>query len=200
MYYSLTGKLIHTEHFMAVISCAGVGYKCAVSLNTQKRLPKLGDEVTLFTHLQVREDAMDLFGFYEQREMEMFKMLINISGVGAKVGLAILSELPPDKVCLAASSGDTKAFSRANGVGPKLASRIVLELKDKVGAMFVSANNESQSSPVLNNASQNSTGAVSALIALGYSPSEASFAVAKIDSSNKTEDIIRQALKALSKG
>ncbi len=199
MFYSLTGKLIHNEPAFAVISCAGVGYKCSISMNTQKHLPSIGKETTLLTHLQVREDSFDLFGFIEQSELDMFRLLINISGVGAKVALAILSELTPPNICIAAAAGDNKAFSRANGVGPKLASRIVLELKDKVSSLLISDTSVKGKDVGVVSAAANSSGAVAALMALGYSASEASFAVAKIDSSLKTEDIIREALKALSK-
>ena len=127
-------------------------------------------------------------------------MLTNICGVGPKVALAILSELTPEKLALAVAASDSKAFSRAYGVGPKLAGRIVLELKDKVkGLIFESSSEEASSVAVLNNASSNAAGAVQALTALGYSPSEAAAVVGKIDSSLKTEEIIRLALKSLAK-
>ena len=203
MYYSVRGKLIHNEPGIAVIECGGVGYKCFVSMNTLRTLPRIGEEVMLFTHLNVREDAMDLFGFKTNAELQCFKMLTNITGVGPKVGLAILSELTPENVAMAAASGDSKAFSRANGVGPKLAQRITLELKDKVKGIFGTENTMDLgigggATPV-NNASSNAAAAVQALGALGYSPSEAAAAVGKIDSSLKTEEIIRLALRALAK-
>ncbi len=200
MFYSLTGKLIHRENAMAVISCGGVGYKCYTSFNTARTLPKVGEEVTLFTHLHVKEDCFDLYGFHNMRELEFYKMLTNISGVGPKVGLALLSELTPDMICVAAAASDAKAFARANGVGPKLAQRIVLELKDKVGSILASDSSDMGSgSPVVNNAGLGAAEATKALMALGYNSSEAAFAVAKIDSSLKTEDIIRQALMLLAK-
>lgn len=203
MYYSVRGKLIHNEPGIAVIECGGVGYKCFVSMNTLRTLPRIGEEVMLFTHLNVREDAMDLFGFKTNAELQCFKMLTNITGVGPKVGLAILSELTPENVAMAAASGDSKAFSRANGVGPKLAQRITLELKDKVKGIFGTENTldlgtGGGATPV-NNVSSNAAAAVQALGALGYSPSEAAAAVGKIDSSLKTEEIIRLALRALAK-
>lgn len=200
MFYSIRGKLIHSEPGVAVIECGGVGFKTNISFNTQKSLPKQGEEVMLFTYLNVREDALDLFGFYSKEELNCYKMLTNISGVGPKVALAILSELTPEKLALAVAASDSKAFSRANGVGPKLAGRIVLELKDKVkGLIFESSSEEASSVAVLNNASSNAAGAVQALTALGYSPSEAAAVVGKIDSSLKTEEIIRLALKSLAK-
>lgn len=196
MYYSVRGKLIHTELGLAVIECGGVGYKCFVSMNTQRTLPRIGEEAMLYTHLNVREDAMDLFGFATNAELGCYKMLTNISGVGPKVGLAILSEMTPDTIAMAAAAGDSKAFARANGVGPKLAQRITLELKDKVKGIFGTVGDDA---PVINNASSNAAAAVQALGALGYSTSEAAAAVGKIDSGLKTEEIIRLALKALSK-
>ena len=200
MLYSVRGKLIHTEPGVAVIECGGVGFKVNISFNTQRNLPKQGEEAMLFTYLNVREDAMDLFGFYNKEELNCYKMLTNISGVGPKVALAILSELTPDKLALAAASGDNKAFARANGVGPKLAGRIVLELKDKVKGLFTETMGEGVSeATVINNASNNASGAVQALTALGYTQSEAASVVAKIDSSLKTEEIIRLALKSLAK-
>lgn len=200
MLYSVRGKLIHSEPGFAVIECGGVGFKVNISFNTQRSLPKQGEEVMLFTYLNVREDAMDLFGFYSKEELSCYKMLTAISGVGPKVALAILSELTPEKLALAAASGDSKAFARANGVGPKLAGRIVLELKDKVKGIFAETSGEiSNEAAVLNNASSNAAGAVQALTALGYSQSEAAAVVGKIDSSLKTEEIIRLALKSLAK-
>lgn len=185
------------EPGLAVVECGGVGFKCFVSLNTQRTLPRIGEEAMLYTYLSVREDALDLFGFATSGELNCYKMLTGISGVGPKVGLAILSELTPESVAMAAASGDTKAFSRASGVGPKLAQRIVLELKDKVKGMFGGA--DLSEAPVLNNASSNAAQAVQALGALGYSPSEAAAAVGKLDSSLKPEELIRLALKSLSK-
>lgn len=198
MFYSVKGKLIHTEPGVAVIECGGVGFKCFVSMNTQRTLPRIGEEAMLYTYLSVREDALDLFGFATGAELNCYKMLTGISGVGPKVGLAILSELTPETVAMAAASGDTKAFARATGVGPKLAQRITLELRDKVKGMF-SGGADTVEVPVLNDASSHAAQAVQALGALGYSPSEAAAAVGKIDSSLKTEEIIRLALKALSK-
>ena len=130
MFYSLTGKVVHTEPGMAVVDVGGVAFKCATSMGTLRVL-QLNKAANLYTHLNVREDALDLFGFASQQELNCFKLLTAISGVGPKVGLAILSEMAPEEVALAAAGGDVKRFCRANGVGPKLAQRIVLEMKDK---------------------------------------------------------------------
>lgn len=197
MFYSVRGKLIHNEPGIAAIECGGVAFKCFISMSTQRLLPRLGEEAMLYTHMNVREDAMDLYGFATDAELKCYKMLTGISGVGPKVGLAILSELSPESVAMAAASGDSKAFSRASGVGPKLAQRITLELKDKVKGIF--SGSDMGEAVVLNDASSNAAKAVTALGALGYSPSEAAAAVGKIDSSLKTEEIIRLALKGLSR-
>ncbi len=125
MFYSLTGKL-------AVVECGGVGYRCMTSLTTLSCLPPAGERVTLYTHLNVREDALDLFGFYSMNELDAFKKLIGVSGVGPKSALAILSDMTPDRLALCIASGDAKSLTRAPGVGVKLAQRLILELKDKI--------------------------------------------------------------------
>ena len=130
MYYSLRGNIIHLGPNIAVVECAGVGYKCQTTINTIKNL-KVNKEAKLYTHLNVREDAMELFGFYTEEELSAFKTLIGVSGVGPKVGLAILSVLSPQQISIAIASEDLKAITMAPGVGKKLAQRIVLELKDK---------------------------------------------------------------------
>lgn len=124
MFYSIKGTLTHTEPNIAVVECGGVGFLCRTTMNTQKVLPQIGQEAKLYTHLNVREDALELFGFATQGELNCFKLLTNISGVGPKVGLAILSALTPEQVAAAAATGDSKAFTRANGVGPKLDSEL----------------------------------------------------------------------------
>ena len=200
MFYSLTGKLVHMEPSVAVIECGGVAFKCLTSMHTQRSLPRIGETATLYTHLNVREDALDLFGFSSKNELNCFKMLTGISGVGPKVALAILSELSPEGVAVAAASGDSKSFTRAIGVGPKLGQRIVLELKDKVKKM-AGTSGDLQLTPAeagVISASKNAEQAVQALIVLGYTQSEASQAVARLDSALATEELIRLALKGMS--
>ncbi len=199
MLYSVRGTLIHREPSLAVIECGGVGYQCSVTMNTARRLPDIGAEVMLYTILNVREDAVDLFGFADRNELSCFKLLTAVNGVGPKAGLAILSELTPDRVALAAATGDHKAFTRAQGVGPKLAQRIVLELKDKVGLPATDNGFSSGSGTPAGgfSASRSAEEAVSALTMLGFSAGEASAAVAKLDSTLSVEELIRQALKTL---
>ena len=199
MFYSLTGKLVHMEPGMLAVECGGVAFKCFTSMHTQKNMPRIGEVTTVYTHLNVREDALDLFGFASKSELNCFKMLTGISGVGPKVALAILSEMTPEGVAMAAASGDSKSFTRANGVGPKLAQRIVLELKDKVKKMAVSGGELSLAADIgVVSASKNAEQAVQALAVLGYTQSEAAQAVAKLDSSLPTEELIRLALKGMS--
>lgn len=194
MFYSLTGKIVHTEPGIAVVDVGGVAFRCAASMGTLRTL-RLHETATLYTHLNVREDALDLFGFATRQELGCFKLLTAISGVGPKAALAILSELSPEEVALAAAAGDVKRFCRANGVGPKIAQRIVLELKDKVmdfstgelGAGFVEPGGPS--------ASGNAAQAVEALTVLGYSPTDAAQAVGRLDSALPVEELIRLALK-----
>lgn len=199
MIASVRGKLIYTDTACAVVECGGVGYKCFVTKNTLYNLPQKGEEVFLHTYLAVREDAMDLYGFRDIEELDAFKLVTSVNGVGAKMGLALLSEFTASQLTLYVASGDYKALTAASGVGPKLAQRIVLELKDKVGSL--------QSSDTLvikavGNATVNSNTkeAVSALVSLGYTQSEASLAVGKLDPALSTEDLIKQALKTLARG
>ena len=198
MIYSVSGTLVHLEPGVAVVECGGVGFKCLTSMNTQRKLPNIGGQVKLYTKLNVREDAMDLFGFATLAELSCFTMLTAVSGVGPRVGLAILSELAPEQVALAVASGDSKALTRASGVGAKLAQGSALELKDKVKKMGVAADGGSPVSPAgVMSAAGNAANAVSALAVLGYTPSEAASVVAKFDSSLPTEELIRLSLREM---
>ena len=202
MLYSVKGELLHLEPKMAVVSCGGVGFRLQITMNTARQLPSIGSEAMLYTFMNVREDAIELFGFADQQELNSFKMLTAISGVGPKVGLSILSELTPERVALAVASGDFKALTKAAGVGPKLAQRIVLELKDKVGAgLTTSASMGGVDLPaaVTVSASSNAAQAVEALTVLGFTASEASAAVGKLDSALPVETLIRDALKMLAR-
>ena len=200
MFYSLTGKLVHMEPGVVAIECGGVAFKCFTSMNTQKNMPRIGETATVYTHLNVREDALDLYGFSTKSELNCYKMLTTISGVDPKAALSILSEKTPEGVAMAAASGDSKKFTKASGVGPKLAQRIVLELKDRVKKMgFTGGTLEltGTDDAGIVSASQNAEQAVQALIVLGYTQSEAAQAVAKLDGSLSTEELIRGALKSM---
>lgn len=198
MLYSLQGTLLHIEPRMAVISCGGVGFQCNITMNTARQLPAVGKEAMLYTILQVREDAMELFGFADREELNCFKLLTSVSGVGPKAANAILSELSADKVALAVASGDYKALTRAQGVGPKLAQRIALEMKDKMGAAVPSADMSGMPMGTVS-ASGNAKQAVRALTMLGFTAGEASAAVGKLDSALSVEELVKTALKALAR-
>lgn len=198
MLYSLTGELIKKGTGFAVVECGGVGFFCNTSNTT---LYDISGErkVTLFTHLNVREDAMDLFGFSTENELQWFRMLISVNGVGPKAALAILSELTPDRLALAISANDVKMIKSAPGIGPKIAQRIILDLKDKVSAYATDNGFEDIAKISAAKDMPNVSEAVAALTMLGYSQADASVAVSQIDPSLSVEDIIRQALKILSK-
>ena len=195
MLYRLRGSLIHTEPSFAVIECAGVGYKCYTTMNTQRSLPAIGKEAVLYTHMNVREDAVDLFGFSSLAEWNCFKLLTSVSGVGPKVGLAILSVLSPEQVAVAVAAGDFKTLTMAQGVGNKLAQRVILELKDKLKAL--GGGEEVTAAAGVVNAAGNAAEAMNALTVLGYTPSDVAPVVAKFDSSLPVEELIRLTLKAM---
>lgn len=198
MFYSLTGNIIYSDLNSVAVECSGVGFKCFTTMNTLRKIGGNGDKVTLYTHLNVREDALDLFGFADTYELDFFKLLISVSGVGPKAALAILSELDPDKLALCIASGDSKAITKAQGVGPKLAQRVVLELKDKVKGI-AHEDNGVYDLAAAEAATSSAAGseAVSALMVLGYTQSEAATAVGKLDQSLSVEEMIKQALKLL---
>lgn len=198
MISSLRGRLIFSDTNTAVIECGGVGMKCFISLNTLSLLPKVGNEVFLHTYLSVREDALDLYGFYSEDELECFKLLISVNGVGAKMAVALLSEFTYDKISLYIVSGDAKSLTKASGVGPKLAQRIVLELKDKLAKGTIELSNEAATLTSVGKSTA-SAEAVSALVSLGFSQSEASLAIASLDQSLPTEELIKGGLKNLSR-
>lgn len=198
MFYSLTGKLIHTMSEMAVVECGGVGYACKTTYYTLQKIAGQ-QQVTLYTYLAVREDAVELFGFSSQEELKCFKMLIAVSKVGPKAALSILSSNTPSQFALAVASGDSKAISKAKGVGEKTAQRIVLELKDKIAKEqgieknigFVNEGGSFSQSSL--------SEAVAALTVLGYSEAQAHQAVCKIDPTLPVEEIIKKALISLAK-
>lgn len=202
MIYSLRGKLIHSEPNLAVIECGGVGYCCRVTMTTARQLPKIGEEAMLYTCMSVREDAVELFGFADKAELSCFQQLTSVNGVGPKAAISILSELTPERVALAAASGDFKALTKAPGVGVKLAQRIVLELKDKFGKLMTSDTGlrpDGASGPGIVSAAGNAAEAVNALTVLGFSASEASAVISKLDSSMPVEILVREGLKMLAK-
>ena len=199
MIYSISGLLRQVAPTYCVVEACGVGYQCSASTHTLSSLPGRGQEVTLLTHLWVKEDGMELFGFSTEQERRCFRMLIGVSGVGPRVALAILSDSAPDRLMLSIAAGDAKALTRAQGVGAKLAQRITLELKDKVAKGFVDGISledvagATSTTPAAQGAGQ----AIAALVSLGYSQSEAAMAVSKIDATLPVEEIIKLALRGM---
>ena len=200
---SVTGNLIAVEPGCAVVEAAGVGYRCSTTTSTLAKLPPRGKEVTLLTHLYLREDLLELFGFYTEEELRCFRLLIGVSGVGPKAALAILSVLTPQKLMLAIAAGDAKAV-KVPGVGPKLSQRIVLELRDKfsaedlAGGVTGGGGDLSFLAPAEGPRAQGE--AVAALVSLGYGQTEAAAAIAKLDPALPVDGLIKGALKRLSRG
>ena len=193
MYAYIKGILTYKNYPVVILEAGGVGYKISTTTNTIGKLPDLGETVTLYTYLNVKEDIMELYGFYSREELSIFELLISVSGVGPKVGATILSSVNPESFVVAVATGDTKSITKAQGVGPKLAARIILELKDKInkdGDFKVPETATAQSLEVNDDA-------VEALMVLGYSQSEAKKAVAGLNGT--VEEIIGVALKNLMK-
>ena len=199
MIYCLTGKIVIKSMSAVVLSCGGVGYYAQCPASVAGALPGVGKEATLYTVMSVTENDVSLYGFATEEQQACFEMLTAVSGVGPKVGLAILSVMEPQRVALAISAGDHKAFKAANGVGPKLAQRIVLELKDKVAKGFVDGISLEDVAGAASGepASQSSAQAIAALVSLGYSQSEAALAISKIDATLPVEEIIKLALRGM---
>ena len=200
MFYYLNGVVAEMESNLAVIDCGGVGYACATTNYTLSQLKK-GEKAKLYTYMNVREDAVDMFGFSSQNELHSFKLLLGVSGVGPKAALAILSTNTPANLAMAVVMGDEKALTAAPGIGKKIAQRIILELKDKLAkeqASFGSDTSGSVPLMVLPNDKVKEAGA--ALAVLGYSGSEVAAALKGIDMDTlPLEEIIRQALKRMMK-
>lgn len=201
MYSYIRGPLAEIETDHIVIDVNGIGYNIYVPVNCYDYLPGLGEECKIHTYLHVREDAMILYGFLTKDDLELFKQLITVSGIGPKGAIGILSALSADDLRFAILAGDSKAISKAPGIGAKTAQRVILELKDKmsiedafekksehVAAQHITSNNQVKNDAVL------------ALNALGYSSSESLKAVSKVDITPDmdVEDVLKQALKQMS--
>ena len=196
MYYYIKGTLAAKGENYIVVDVSGVGYMVYTSLNGIEKSGSIGSQITVYTYLNVREDAMDIYGFITEEEKKMFMQLISVSGVGPKAGLAILSVAPPSKIAAAIITGDTKTITKAAGVGPKVAQRVILELKDKMDSVSlgIDADEVSVSDEII---TDNRAEAMSALVVLGYSANDARGVLSKLDSSLSTEEMIKQALARL---
>lgn len=197
MIYNLRGTLTYCDQNFAVVECGGVGFKCFTTLTTLREIGKVGNEVNLYTHLSVREDAMDLFGFASKEELESFRLLISVSGIGPKAAVAILSEMTPDRLAVCIASGDAKMLTKAQGIGKKTAERVVLELKDKMGA--IGSSDVAAAAAAGSAEGTDSAEAVQALVALGYTQSDAAVVIGRLDPSLSVDEMIRIGLKELAK-
>jgi len=201
MFYYLNGTVAHIEPYLAVIDCGGVGYACRTTNTTLSALKK-GEKGKLFTHLNVREDAMELYGFATQEELNLFRQLVSVSGVGPKAALAILSANNPANLALSIITGDEKALTCAPGVGKKIAQRVILELKDKLAkGQSINGAGESYGGSGVTVIPENKLSEASAALAvLGYSQSEIGFALKGLDLEGLTlEQVIKAALKKMMK-
>lgn len=198
MIYNVKGTLTYTDVNFAVVECGGVGFKCYVSMTTLKSLTSVGTQVNLYTYLSVKEDAMDLFGFYTRDELDAFKLLITVNGIGPKAAMAILSVLSPDKLSIAISSGDIKSIQSAQGVGKKTAERVILELKDKMAGIGGESTAQAVSNISGISTSGNASEAVEVLVSLGFNQSDAAQVVGAMDKSLSVDEMIRKGLKQLS--
>ena len=202
MYYYVKGELTYSDQSTAVVECAGVGYRLTISLITSDVLSrKRGEIVRLFTHLSVREDGIELFGFLSEEERNVFNLLTAVSGVGPKAAMSLLSSFSPDKLIFAVGTEDVKSLARANGIGSKTAARIVLELKDKVSGDFFRQSGATAANPdgTLIDAPRKSgklSEATEALTALGYDKSQILAALRGVDIEKLSlEEIITAALR-----
>ena len=201
MFYYLDGTVAEILPGLAVIDCGGVGYACLTTNHTLSQLRK-GERSKLYTYLNVGESVFDLYGFASSKELESFRMLLGVSGVGPKAALAILSACTPEALALAVVSGDEKALTAAPGVGKKIAQRIILELKDKLAresaatGLDFSSGNAAKVSAFTSKAGE----AAAALAVLGYSAQEAAAALKGLDTDALSlEEQIRQALKRMAR-
>ena len=194
MFYYLEGKVALLEPGLAVIDVGGVGFSCNTTLNTMSRL-QVGEKAKLYTYCNIREDAFDVYGFYDISEKRCFEMLISVSGVGPKAALSILSSSTPEGLAMAVINGDERVLTAAPGIGKRIAQRVILELKDKMSkesAALCAGDGPSVVIPA--GTAQND--AAAALAVLGFSPAEINAAMRGMDTSGmSTEDIIREVLK-----
>jgi len=187
----ITGKLIERHPPQVIVDVHGVGYEIDVPMSTFYQLPATGSEVTLYTHLIVREDAHQLYGFASEQERHVFRQLLKISGVGARTALSVLSGMSVSDLYEAVSAQDSGRFIRVPGIGKKTAERLLLELKDKLDVMVASAKATA--------AAGTTSDILNALLALGYNDKEAQWAIKQLPGSTAVTEGIRQALKLLSK-
>lgn len=197
------GPVAAIEGDTIVVEAGSVGLAIHVPLSVLERLPGVGEQVTIYTYFQVKEDALSLYGFLSRQDRDMFRQLIGVSGIGPKAALGLLSALRPDDLRLAIITGDAKAISKAPGIGAKTAQRLILDLKDKMSAQEVLENlgreDEGAGVPSFGGASESAKEAVQALVALGYTASEASRAVGRVEKTEEktAEEVLKASLRFL---
>ena len=193
----IRGELSAIESDMALVDVGGVGYGVFMPSQSLARLPSIGQEVKLFTYLNVREDAMQLYGFFRKDELEIFKLLLGVSGIGPKGGLNVLSLLSADELRFAVLSGDVKAISKAQGVGKKTAEKLIIELKDKLKIEdMMPVSGEDNTDTTIQRGIQGE--AIQALVALGYGNTESMQAVRQVDVENKSvEEVLKEVLRIM---
>lgn len=198
MIYSLRGRLTHKTNDLAVVECAGVGYACRTTSYTLSSL-KIGEEVFLLTYMNVREDAVELFGFGEAAELNCFKLLLSVNGVGPKAALSILSDMSPQGFALCVAQGDGKVLTRVPGIGKKTADRIILELKDKMTDRIgeISSDTYAELSKPSVPSTGNAAEAITALTALGFTASQAQKALAGLSPELTVSEMVKEALKKI---
>ncbi|MCM1314691.1 MAG: Holliday junction branch migration protein RuvA [Prevotella sp.] len=200
MIYSLKGILIVKDMNFIVVECNGVGYSCKTSYNTISQLGATGSEVMVYTHMNVRDDNIELFGFATLQELNCFRLLISVSGVGGKAATSILSDITPENFAFLVASGDSKAFTRTKGIGAKTAQRIVLELKDKISAESFTGKNITAPVSAVDVSSSAVSEAMEALMVLGYSQGEIAPLLRKCNSGMNTQELIREVLRLIASG
>ncbi|MBD5144194.1 MAG: Holliday junction branch migration protein RuvA [Ruminococcus sp.] len=195
MIYSLHGKIVETAPNFVVIECGGVGYACRTTQTTLAKIGAVGEETMLYTHMAIHDTAIELFGFATKEELHCFQMLITVSGIGGKAGLAILSDLTPNRFALLVASGDSLALTKIKGIGKKSAERIILDLKDKL----VKTNPVLQEMPVVVNTSKTDSlaEAMAGLLVLGYRQEEVMPILVKQDENLSPEELIKFTLREL---
>lgn len=197
MYYYVSGTVGHIGPYLAVIDCGGVGYACRTTNHTISHLQK-GEKAKLYTYLNVREDAMELYGFISENERSCFEMLLGVSGVGPKAALSILSATTPEGLAMSIITGDEKSLTAAPGIGKKIAQRIILELKDKLAKEQSSFSAQGGGAVPVSLPGDKGNEAAAALAVLGYGSQEISLALKGVDmDALPLEEIIRQALKKM---
>ena len=196
MLYYVSGNVAILEPGLAVIDCGGVGYGCRVTAYTAGQL-KLNQNARLYITESIREDAYDLYGFESREEQHCFELLTNVNGVGPKAALSILSSGGPQNFTLAVMTGNEKMLTAAPGVGKKIAQRIILELKDKLGGSGMELDFSAGPAPAAPQSGGSAALAHAALQELGYSPAEISAALKGVDPNASTEDMVRYALRAM---